>query len=80
MVGPGVGVAGVETLVQLTARVVLLVDVTILLVDVNILCRQERSVEGTFLSCRDIWSADAHKITPCVDARQLDITLGYMAI
>ena len=30
MVGPGVGVAGVETLVQQTALVVLLVGVTIL--------------------------------------------------
>ena len=47
MVGPGGGVAGVESLVQQIARVVLLVDVTILR-------RQKRSVGGTFFSCRDI--------------------------
>jgi len=54
MVGPRVGVAGVETLVQQTARAVLLVDVTIL-------CRQERSEGGGSLSCYDLPQAHARQ-------------------
>ena len=52
MVGPRVAVAGVETLVQQTARVVLLVDVTIL-------CRQERSV-GERFSLAEIYGPQTH--------------------
>ena len=52
IVGPGVRVAGVETLVQQTARVVLLVDVTIL-------CRPERSV-GERFSLAEIYGPQTH--------------------
>ena len=73
MVGPRVAVAGVEPLVQQTALVVLLVDVTIL-------CSQERSGGETFLYCRDLSFAGPRKATPCVEARQLGITLRCVAM